>query len=67
MPQFGSRNDRIRSEGMRNLLAAAGSARVIAQSISWELPEGARRAVTAAHEHEVLQARGVVIRYGQLC
>ncbi|HET7244272.1 MAG TPA: NAD-dependent epimerase/dehydratase family protein [Streptosporangiaceae bacterium] len=66
---FGDRNDRMRSEGTRNLLAAAAAARaarVIAQSISWELPSAARRAVTAAHERAVLEAGGVVIRYGQL-
>jgi nucleoside-diphosphate-sugar epimerase len=65
----GGRNDRMRSEGTRNLLAAAGAARadrVIAQSISWELPSASRRAVTAAHERAVLAAGGVVIRYGQL-
>lgn len=65
---FGDRNDRMRSEGTRNLLAAAAAAgadRVIAQSISWELP-ASRRAVTAAHERAVLEAGGVVIRYGQL-
>jgi nucleoside-diphosphate-sugar epimerase len=65
---FGDRNDRIRGEGTRNLLAAAAAAqaeRVIAQSISWELP-GARRAATAAHERAVIEAGGVVIRYGQL-
>ena len=60
------RNDRIRGEGTRNLLTAAGGIRVIAQSISWELPDEDRRAVTAAHERAVLQAGGVVIRYGQL-
>lgn len=63
------RNDRMRSEGTRNLLAAAAAARaarVIAQSISWELPSEHRRAVTAAHERAVLQTGGVVIRYGQL-
>lgn len=63
------RNRRMRSEGTGNLLAAAraaGAARVIAQSISWELPSAARRAVTAAHERAVLEAGGVVIRYGQL-
>ena len=41
------RNDRMRSEGTRNLLAAAAAARaarVIAQSISWELPSEHRRA-----------------------
>src|SRR5262245_27877504 len=63
------RNDRMRTEGTRNLLAAAAAARarrVIAQSISWELPSADRRAVTAAHERAVLQAGGVVVRYGQL-
>ena len=68
MAVFGQRNDRMRSEGTRNLLAAAaeaGAERVIAQSISWELPAG-RGAVTAEHERAVLQAGGVVIRYGQL-
>ena len=67
--RYSDRNDRMRSEGTRNLLAAgaaAGAARVIAQSISWELPSEQRRAVTAAHERAVLQAGGVVIRYGQL-
>jgi nucleoside-diphosphate-sugar epimerase len=66
---YSDRNDRMRSEGTRNLLAAAadaGGARVIAQSISWELPSENRRAITAAHERAVLQANGVVIRYGQL-
>ena len=66
---FGDRNDRMRSEGTHNLLAAAAAARagrVLAQSISWELPNAARRAVTAAHERAVLEAGGVVIRYGQL-
>jgi nucleoside-diphosphate-sugar epimerase len=68
MASFGDRNDRMRSEGTRNLLAAAAAARaerVIAQSVSWELP-GNGRAVTAQHERMVLQAGGVVIRYGQL-
>jgi nucleoside-diphosphate-sugar epimerase len=68
LARYSDRNDRMRSEGTRNLLAAAAAARarVIAQSISWELPSGHRRAVTAAHERAVLQAGGVVIRYGQL-
>jgi nucleoside-diphosphate-sugar epimerase len=61
---YGDRNNRIRTEGTRNLIAAAGTARVIAQSISWELPEN--RATIAEHERAVLQAGGVVIRYGQL-
>jgi hypothetical protein len=68
MASFGDRNDRMRSEGTRNVLcaaAAAGANRVIAQSISWELTAN-RRAVTAEHERAVLHAGGVVIRYGQL-
>ena len=68
LARFGERNDRMRGEGTRNLLAAAAAARagrVIAQSISWELPGESRRAVTAAHERAVLHAGGVVIRYGQ--
>lgn len=67
--RFSDRNDRIRGEGTQNLLFAAAAAkagRVIAQSISWELPSSERRDVTARHERAVLQAGGVVIRYGQL-
>jgi nucleoside-diphosphate-sugar epimerase len=66
---YGQRNSRIRGEGTRNLLAAAAAAkagRVIAQSISWELPGTPGRAATAEHEHAVVQAGGVVVRYGQL-
>ncbi|HEX5190082.1 MAG TPA: NAD(P)H-binding protein [Streptosporangiaceae bacterium] len=63
---YRERNDRIRGEGTRNLLgaAAAANARVIAQSISWEIPSN--NAATAAFERMVLEAGGVVIRYGQL-
>src|SRR5262249_61353492 len=63
------RNDRMRTEGTGNLLAAAaaaGAKRVIAQSISWELPSASRRAVTAAHERVVLRAGGGGIPDGQL-
>jgi nucleoside-diphosphate-sugar epimerase len=69
LARFSDRNDRMRTEGTRNLLAAAAAAkaaRVIAQSIAWELPSERRRAATAAHERAVLQAGGVVIRYGRL-
>jgi nucleoside-diphosphate-sugar epimerase len=63
---FSQRNSRIRGEGTANLIAAAAAAgaRVLAQSISWELPAG--RAATAGHERAVLESGGVVIRYGQL-
>ncbi len=58
---------RIRREGTHNLLtamAAAGPARVLAQSIAWQLPGDGGAAV---HEMEamVLGAGGVVLRYGQ--
>jgi nucleoside-diphosphate-sugar epimerase len=69
IPAFSERNNRIRGEGTRNLLAAAASASagpVIAQSISWELPGESGRAAAAEHERAVLRAGGVVIRYGQL-
>jgi len=60
-------NARIRREGTHNLLtamAAAGPARVLAQSITWQLPGDGGAAV---HEMEamVLGAGGVVLRYGQ--
>jgi nucleoside-diphosphate-sugar epimerase len=65
---YGERNDRIRLQGTRNLLAAAADAgvtRFLAQSIAWKLP-GKRGESTAAFERLVLDAGGVVIRYGQL-
>lgn len=64
---FGDRNDRIRREGTRNLLmatAAAGAARFLAQSIAWKLP-APRAAGIRAFEGQVLDAGGVVLRYGQ--
>ena len=50
-------NRRIRDEGTRNLLAAAGGAKTLAQSIAF--PPGAPE-----HERLVLDAGGVVLRYG---
>ncbi|MFE6921711.1 NAD-dependent epimerase/dehydratase family protein [Nocardia sp. NPDC057663] len=63
----GEANARIRTEGTANLLAAAaaaGAKRFLAQSIAWQPPAG-RGAVIAAHEAAVLDAGGVVVRYGQ--
>jgi len=63
--EFADRNNRIRTEGTRNLLAAgaqAGSARFLAQSIAWIPPAGGE--AVAEHERLVLDAGGVVIRYG---
>jgi uncharacterized protein YbjT (DUF2867 family) len=63
LKDYRENNNRIRTEGTANLIAAADGARVIAQSVSWEQPaEGA--AATAAHERAVLESGGVVIRYG---
>ncbi len=62
---FAARNDRIRREGTRNLVAAADGRKVYAQSIAWETPPE-RAGTIAAHERMVLDAGGVVLRYGQL-
>jgi nucleoside-diphosphate-sugar epimerase len=66
IPDHTARNNRIRTEGTRNLLAAAsaaGARRFLAQSVAWT-PPGSVAAV-AEHERLVLEAGGVVIRYGQ--
>jgi nucleoside-diphosphate-sugar epimerase len=62
--EFAARNNRIRTEGTRNLLAAAeqaGATRFLAQSIAWTPPAGGE--AVAEHERLVLAAGGVVIRY----
>ena len=63
----GTANARIRREGTGNLLAAAraaGAARFVAQSVAWAL-EGEGGAAKAALERSVLDAGGVVLRYGR--
>jgi nucleoside-diphosphate-sugar epimerase len=68
LSEFAGRNDRMRRDGTENLLAAAAAAnagRFYAQSIAWELP-GERGKATHTFERTVLDASGVVIRYGQL-
>jgi nucleoside-diphosphate-sugar epimerase len=65
--QFAAANARIRTEGTRNLLAAAraaGASRLIAQSVAWALP-GQGGVARAEHERLVLEAGGVVLRYGR--
>jgi uncharacterized protein YbjT (DUF2867 family) len=65
--EYAVRNDRMRTEGTRNLVAAAraaGASRLLAQSIVWR-PAGRADAVED-HEQQILDAGGVVIRYGQL-
>lgn len=62
----GAANARIRREGTRNLLAAAraaGAQRFVAQSVAWEL-EGEGGDAKAELERLVLDAGGVVLRYG---
>lgn len=67
LPQHAAANDRMRTEGTGNLIAAARAAgvrRFVAQSIAWR-PEGRGEAVDA-HEHQVLAIGGVIVRYGRL-
>jgi nucleoside-diphosphate-sugar epimerase len=66
--EFRPANARIRREGTRNLLAAAraaGASRFLAQSVAWEIP-GDGGAAVAELERSVLEADGVVLRYGRL-
>jgi uncharacterized protein YbjT (DUF2867 family) len=63
--EFAPRNNRIRTEGTRNLIAAAqaaGADRFLAQSIAWRPPAGGE--AVEEHERLVLEAGGVVLRYG---
>jgi uncharacterized protein YbjT (DUF2867 family) len=67
LPASATGNDRIRTEGTRNLIVAAeaaGASRFVAQSIAWR-PAG-RGEVIDRHERQVLDFGGVVARYGQL-
>lgn len=67
LPERAEANARIRTEGTRNLIAAAraaGAKRFLAQSIAWEPPAG-RGAVIQEHEAAVLDFDGVVVKYGQ--
>jgi nucleoside-diphosphate-sugar epimerase len=68
MRAFTAANSRIRREGTRNLLAAAGAAgatRLLAQSVAWE-PAGEWGAAIRELEEATLAAGGVVLRYGHL-
>jgi hypothetical protein len=59
-------NDRVRSEGTRNLLAAAQAANVsgfLAQSIAWRSGPGTGPVIDA-HEDAVVSVGGTVLRYG---
>jgi UDP-glucose 4-epimerase len=67
LSDYAARNDRMRTKGTANLVAAAraaGAGRFVAQSIAWR-PQGREHAVDE-HERRVLEIGGVVARYGQL-
>jgi nucleoside-diphosphate-sugar epimerase len=67
LPDFLAGNNRVRSEGTRNLLAAAQAANAsgfVAQSIAWRSGPGTGP-VLEAHENAVISAGGIVLRYGQ--
>jgi uncharacterized protein YbjT (DUF2867 family) len=67
LSEFAPRNDRMRTEGTRNLVAAAkqaGARHLLAQSIAWRPPD--RGEIVDHHERQVLDAGGVVVRYGRL-
>jgi nucleoside-diphosphate-sugar epimerase len=66
IPESAEANNRLRREGTRNLIAAARAAsvpRFLAQSVAFELP-GDSGAAIEEHERAVLEAGGVVLRYG---
>ena len=66
LADFLPRNDRVRSEGTRNLLSAAQAANVsgfVAQSIAWRSGPGTGPVIDA-HEDAVISAGGTVLRYG---
>lgn len=66
IPAAAAANNRVRREGTRNLIAAAQTAaarRFLAQSVAFSLP-GDGGAAVAEHERAVLDAGGVVLRYG---
>jgi nucleoside-diphosphate-sugar epimerase len=67
IPEMAAANSRIRREGTRNLLVAAAGAgceRFVAQSVAWPIP-GDGGAAVEEHEGAVLDAGGVVLRYGR--
>ena len=66
LAEFLPGNNRVRSEGTRNLLAAAKAANAsgfLAQSIAWRTGPGTGP-VLDAHENGVVAAGGTVLRYG---
>lgn len=65
VPAFVPNNERMRTEGTRNLIAAARGVPVIAQSIAFT-PVGGDSPTVREHEGAVLAAGGIVVQYGLL-
>lgn len=66
--EFGDLNARIRTEGNDNIVAAAraaGSPKILAQTVAWELPDGPDADAVKQLESSVLSEGGVVLSYGQ--
>ncbi|MHC9042968.1 NAD-dependent epimerase/dehydratase family protein [Microbacterium saperdae] len=66
--EFGDLNARIRTEGNENIIAAAraaGSPKILAQTVAWELPDGPDADAVKQLETSVLAEGGVVLSYGQ--
>ncbi|WP_426247323.1 NAD-dependent epimerase/dehydratase family protein [Nocardioides sp. LHG3406-4] len=66
--EFGDLNARIRTEGNANIIdasRAAGSPKVLAQTVAWELPDGPDALAVKQLETSVLAEGGVVLSYGQ--
>jgi uncharacterized protein YbjT (DUF2867 family) len=69
LPEDSLLNARIRVEGTRNLIEAMGDvaqAKIVAQSVAWEMRPGAEADAVAFLEKAVLGVDGVVVRYGFL-
>jgi len=68
VPEFAARTARMWQEGTSKLVAAAQAARVgrlVSQSLAWKIPGEVGRA-THDHERMILDAKGTLIRFGQL-
>lgn len=65
--EYGSRTSKVRTEGTANLITANKStkAKLVSQSVGWNLPEKGAKAVRQLEEL-TLAVSGIVLRYGQL-
>jgi nucleoside-diphosphate-sugar epimerase len=66
--EHGELNARIRTKGSQNIIdaaRAAGSPRILAQTVAWQLPDGPDADAVKELEASVLAEGGVVLSYGQ--